>query len=152
MHLESGPAQGGRGGKTGQSTAGNQNFGHLGVVSHATVGNNHFRYRRRNMVLVPERKCRTLTVPETAPLLRNSYFSFIAFFPDRAQSSIMQRRNSCSPKQIDRLRREHALLEEEVRQLRAAVQIYAEVARRMAPGPGFTTSLRVPHDLARANS
>lgn len=53
---------------------------------------------------------------------------------------------------IDRLRQERSLLEEEVKQLRAAVQIYAEVARRLAPTNGFTTSLRVPHDLNGARS
>ena len=33
---------------------------------------------------------------------------------------------------LEALRRERAFLEEEIRQLRAAVQMYAEVARRLA--------------------
>ena len=37
---------------------------------------------------------------------------------------------------LDGLRRQRAALEEEVRQLRAAVQIYTEVARRLANSTG----------------
>jgi hypothetical protein len=64
----------------------------------------------------------------------------------------MHRIHTNSTQQINRLRDERALLEEEVRQLRAAVQIYAEVARRMSQRTGFTTSLRVSHDLQSATS
>jgi hypothetical protein len=39
-----------------------------------------------------------------------------------------------------------------VKQLRAAVQIYAEVTRRLTPPTAFTTSLRVQHDLSGARS